>query len=45
VAWLLVMALTVAITHGFQWLSQQRVGTVRWLQAGLTLLGLVMLTR
>jgi uncharacterized membrane protein len=45
VAWLLVMTLTVAITHGFQWLSRQRVGTVRWLQAGLTLLGLVMLTR
>jgi hypothetical protein len=45
VAWLLVMGLTVAITHAFQWLSRERVGTMRWLQAGLTLLSLVMLAR
>ena len=45
VAWLLVMGMTVAITHAFQWLSRERVGAMRWLQAGLTLLSLVMLAR
>ncbi|HKO94410.1 MAG TPA: acyltransferase family protein, partial [Polyangiaceae bacterium] len=45
VAWLLVMGMTVAITYAFQWLSRERVGTMRWLQAGLTVLSLVMLAR
>lgn len=45
VAWLLVMTLTVAITHAFQWLTREKVGMVRWLQAGLTVLSLVMLAR
>jgi hypothetical protein len=36
---------TLAVVELWDWLSRERVGTYRLVQAGLTLLGLVMLAR